>query len=198
MKSISLFPIFFLVVFCLQGQSKKSPDLQIGAHYWAVDFVDPGGLLSFDMPLLGKQKGQSIRYLMVNFDLGFYHKFRSHFGYNFTPGLAFRTIKIPTGRIIDVKLGIGYQRSQFDAEVYEVTADNMLIKSNDTGQNLVMPYVMFRFGKDWRFTHKKPFGWNIGVGAYGRLFVNHHVVPGLFLSGGVNYYLSSKPKAYED
>jgi hypothetical protein len=184
--------------FNLFAQKQTSPDLQIGLHYWAVDLVDPGVLLATDLALVSKQSGESMRMLMANFDIGYYYKYRSHHGLNFTPGMSFRFVKIPTGRFIDLKLGLGFQRSIYDSEVLEVPNPTSLVISDDTGQNLFMPYFMFRFGKDWRFTHQKPIGWNIGVGTYGRLLVNKRVVPGLFLTAGVNYYFKNVAKGYED
>lgn len=198
MKSIIPFAFFVFLFQPLFSQEIKSLDLQLGAHYWAVDLVDPGLMVSADLPLLGKQSGEGLRYLVANFDIGYYYKYRSHNGINFTPGLSFRMIRIPTGRMIDLKLGLGFQRSKFDGEVLEVIDETNFIVSDDTGQNLFMPYFMFRFGKDWRFTRKKPIGWNIGVGTYGRMFVNRRVVPGLFFTGGISYFFSTKPKFYED
>ncbi|MEZ4950519.1 MAG: hypothetical protein R2879_08265 [Saprospiraceae bacterium] len=198
MSRILHFSILFLLLTNVSiCQTSKLPDLQIGLHYWAVDFVDPGFLLTADYPLAGKQRGEKIKYLVGNFDIGFYNKDRSHSGINFSPGLSFRSILIPTGRFIDLKLNLGFQRSIYAGDVFEVDNQGRVFKSKDAGQNLFMPQVSFRFGKDWRFTHQKKFGWNLGVGLFARFLVNNVPVPGLFLTGGINYYLNPNPRSYE-
>ena len=161
------------------------------------DFVDPGiqvgyyGKIKAWKKTKQTRKGPKVKekFLLGGINLGYYHEMYSHHGITIIPELEWRRVKPAKGQLFRASIGLGFQQSIFDAQVYTVDTNGEVSQNGSTSQSLMVTSLSAGWGRDLRYRREIPLAWTIGVGASGRFPVNKTFIPMPFIQAGIIYYL---------
>ncbi len=193
---------FLLILLGSAGMVYAQKEMPHNIHFSShlLDFVDPGFQIGYQLPLKAwtktkeKRKGPKVKekFLLGGLHLGYYHEIYSHHGLTVFPQITLRRIKPEKGKLFDAAMGIGFQCSIYDAEVYTVSENNEVTKDGPTGQNALFSSLSFAWGRDLRYRKQIPLAWTVGIGISSRYPVNKTMIPMPFLQANVIYYLKNK------
>ena len=182
----------------LHAQKEVPRSIRLSAQVF--DFVDPGFRVGYQFPLKswtktrkkGKRRKVNEKFLLAGLQLGYYHEIYSHHGLTIASLLTHRRVKPQKGNFFEINLGMGFQRSIYDARVFTVGENNEIRQDGSPGQDAFYSSVSFVWGRDLRYRKQVPLAWSIGIGIASRYPVNKTTIPMPYLETGLTYFF--KPK----